>query len=210
MAEGKYWPGWYEGPSSSDDDSLFPPIPEGMSPGELQCEMIRRGNLYKIKKAERRERRERERIEREEMIVEKYHSDMEEEAEFCGASDGDQSFQLPKRAKKQNAKAGAKRQRVPNTNKRQRRTGPSRSAKAVRPGSKRKVNLGAMKQELQTRNSSTVVAQPRRTILHTEMPVFSSSSDSDSDVLLSALACRKKGTTPTPCQSSGTEENEFE
>ena len=66
MEEGKHWHGWYHGPSSSDDESLFGPMPQGLSVAEFHEEFVRRGTLYKEKKQQRRQRREKERLAQEE------------------------------------------------------------------------------------------------------------------------------------------------
>ena len=86
MEEGTYWPGWYDGPSSSDDESLFGPMLQGLSLADFHDEFVRRGRLYKEKKLERRQRRENERRALEELPTPKYYSDLEEEAEFSRGS----------------------------------------------------------------------------------------------------------------------------
>ena len=65
------WKGWYDGPSSSDDESLFGPLKKNMPLGELADELQRRGEEYKQKKME-------------ESPPAKYHSNDEVEEEFKG------------------------------------------------------------------------------------------------------------------------------
>ena len=87
--------GWYDGPSSSDDDSLFTPVKQKkkgrfyvpITVQELHEETVRRGTEYKWRKHERRKRREAERRRLEEPLPQKYFSENEEEEEFSDDDD---------------------------------------------------------------------------------------------------------------------------
>ena len=89
------WEGWYDGPSSSDDDSLFTPVKlkkrgrmtVPMTVQELHEETVRRGEEYRWRKLARRKKREEARQKEEEPLPGKYFSENEEEAEFTDDDD---------------------------------------------------------------------------------------------------------------------------
>ena len=89
------WEGWYDGPSSSDDDSLFTPVKlkkrgrmtVPMTVQELHEETVRRGEEYRWRKLARRKKREEARRKEEEPLPGKYFSENEEEAEFTDDDD---------------------------------------------------------------------------------------------------------------------------
>ena len=79
--------GWYHGPSSSDDDSLFGPWPHGTVKDvhALHDEMMFRRDNYRVAKEERRRKRELRQRKLEEILPPKYYSDEESsEDEFVG------------------------------------------------------------------------------------------------------------------------------